>query len=91
MRAHIRDLLSAPDDREDGGNVTAQPGPITWLCHGAGTEHASRTLTEGWMLDNEQLEAVHDYIQWLFPTPGQTARSRIGPGSSAISSWSHRC
>jgi hypothetical protein len=31
------------------------------------TDAAGRTLAKIWNFDNEQLEAVHDYIQWLFP------------------------
>ena len=28
-----------------------------------------RTLSQLWAWDDERLEEVHDYIQWLFPLP----------------------
>jgi Opioid growth factor receptor (OGFr) conserved region len=34
---------------------------------GDGTDNRGRTLAEIWAWDDEQLEYVHDYIQWLFP------------------------
>jgi hypothetical protein len=34
---------------------------------GDGTDDRGRTLAEIWTWDDEQLEYVHDYIQWLFP------------------------
>jgi hypothetical protein len=34
---------------------------------GDGTDDRGRTLAEIWAWDDEQLEYVHDYIQWLFP------------------------
>jgi len=32
-------------------------------------DHAGRTLEDVLGFDNGQLEAIHDYIQWLFPVP----------------------
>ena len=34
---------------------------------GHGTDHRGRTLDEILSWDDERLESVHDYIQWLFP------------------------
>jgi hypothetical protein len=36
---------------------------------GAGTDSEGRTLQEIWAWDNDKLEEVHDFIQWLFPLP----------------------
>lgn len=38
------------------------------------------TVIQSW--DDEQLEAVHDYIQWLFPLP---ERSAFNPGAPLLS------
>lgn len=34
---------------------------------GAGTDSEGRSLAEIWGYSDEQLEGVHDFIQWLFP------------------------
>jgi hypothetical protein len=36
---------------------------------GTVTDSEGRTLQQLWSWDDERLEAVHDYIQWLFPLP----------------------
>src|SRR5258705_7451424 len=35
---------------------------------GNGTDHRGRTIEDVWAFDRDELEGVHDYIQWLFPT-----------------------
>ena len=34
-----------------------------------GTDARGRSLEEIWTWEAGRLEAVHDYIQWLFPLP----------------------
>lgn len=34
-----------------------------------GTDIEGRTLEEIWTLNDDELEELHDYIQWLFPLP----------------------
>lgn len=36
---------------------------------GEATDPEGRTIEEIWNWDDESLEAVHDYVQWLFPLP----------------------
>jgi hypothetical protein len=50
--------------------------PLIYFYRGDGTDHAGRRLDEilGW--PDTHLEAVHDYIQWLFPLH---APSRFNP------------
>ena len=36
--------------------------------NGASTDLAGRRIDEVWQFDYGKLEAVHDYIQWLFPS-----------------------
>ncbi|WP_375497776.1 opioid growth factor receptor-related protein [uncultured Nostoc sp.] len=38
-----------------------------------------RTIQEMWTWDFEELECVHDYIQWLFPLPERSAFNRDAP------------
>ena len=40
---------------------------IDFYC-GSGTDHRGRRFDELLRLDDVQLERLHDYIQWLFPT-----------------------
>ena len=35
---------------------------------GSGTDHRGRTIVDVWSFNFQSLEAVHDYIQWLFPS-----------------------
>lgn len=38
-----------------------------------------RTIQEMWTWDFEELECVHNYIQWLFPLPGRSAFNPDSP------------
>ncbi len=37
--------------------------------YSGGLDDRGRTLQEIWTWSDEELEQVHDYIQWVFPTP----------------------
>jgi hypothetical protein len=37
--------------------------------HGQATDSEGRSLAEIWKWGDEELELVHDFIQWLFPLP----------------------
>jgi len=50
--------------------------PLIQFYRGDGTDHAGRRLDEILAWPNGRLEAVHDYIQWLFPLQ---APSRFNP------------
>jgi hypothetical protein len=43
---------------------------------GTGADAAGRTIDQIWAFDHNQLEKVHDYIQWLFPL---STASRYNP------------
>ena len=47
--------------------VPGVPDPIV-AFFGGGTDDRGRTLAGILSWDDDRLEAVHDYIQWLFPT-----------------------
>jgi hypothetical protein len=40
---------------------------LTDFYRGFGTDSEGRTLAEIWSFTDEQLEDIHDFIQWLFP------------------------
>ena len=42
--------------------------PIVDFYAGNGTDHRGRTIEDVWAFNRDELEGVHDYIQWLFPT-----------------------
>lgn len=46
-----------------------------------GTDDRGRRITDIWAFSNEELESVHDYIQWLFPL---TERSAFNPGAPLL-------
>jgi hypothetical protein len=58
---------------------TSGDTPIVQFYRGVGTDARGRTLEAilGW--DDEQLEAVHDYIQWLFPLDEPSRFNRDSP------------
>ncbi len=43
--------------------------PILDFYRGEKPDAAGRMIDQIWAFDNEQLEAVHNFIQWLFPLP----------------------
>lgn len=48
---------------------------------GTGADDRGRRIDEIWSFSHEELEAVHDYIQWLFPL---TERSAFNPGAPLL-------
>ena len=49
---------------------------------GRGIDAAGRTIDEVWAFERGRLEAVHDYIQWIFPLPDP---SRFNPDAPLLS------
>src|ERR1039458_5938180 len=52
---------------------------IIWFCGGAERDHRGRYLHEIQQWPDGQLEAVHDYIQWLFPLPEPSGFNAAAP------------
>lgn len=48
---------------------------------GKGTDDRGRRIDEIWSFSHEELESVHDYIQWLFPL---MERSAFNPGAPLL-------
>lgn len=48
---------------------------------GDGTDDRGRTIADIWHYSHEDLEDVHDYIQWLFPLAEQSA---FNPGAPLL-------
>src|SRR3954463_3005118 len=46
---------------------------------GAGTDDRGRRIDEIWRFTNDELETVHDYIQWLFPLAERSAFNHGAP------------
>ncbi len=46
-------------------------------------DDAGRTFEEVLAFDNDQLEGIHDYIQWLFPLPEQSSCEPDAPTLTA--------
>jgi hypothetical protein len=52
---------------------------ITSFLSGTGTDHRGRKLHDIVQFDDNELEATHDYIQWLFPIPERSAFNFLAP------------
>jgi hypothetical protein len=57
----------------------ASPSAIVRFYRGDGTDARGRTLDEILEWDDDRLEAVHDYIQWLFPLDEPSRFNRDAP------------
>lgn len=52
---------------------------LTQFYLGEGVDSEGRRIDEIWAWDDDELEAVHDYIQWLFPTMTRSAFNPHAP------------
>ena len=59
-----------------------EPSVLVRFYLGEGPDAEGRSLRDIRRWDDTRLEAVHDYIQWLFPTP---QRSRFNPNAPEVS------
>jgi hypothetical protein len=59
--------------------TTASSDPLLRFYRLEGTDARGRTLEEIWTWEAGRLEAVHDYIQWLFPLPEPSAFNPHAP------------
>jgi hypothetical protein len=61
----------------------AQSGVVTDVVvefySGTATDHRGRSLREIQQWSDDRLEAVHDYIQWLFPLPEPSPVNPLAP------------
>ena len=65
------------------GSVTpGRPDPIVAFYSGA-EDSARRTLARILEWDDDRLEAVHDYIQWVFPTSQPSGVNPLAPTVTA--------
>ena len=55
--------------------------PIVAFHRGEQRDSEGRTIAEVWSWDDDELEYVHDYIQWLFPL---RAPSRFNPDAPVL-------
>jgi hypothetical protein len=56
-------------------------GPLHSFLRGTGRDASGRLLADVLAFDDAQIEAVHDFIQWLFPLP---EASRAVPGAPVL-------
>lgn len=63
--------------------MTGRDAPLPAFLGGHGTDHRGRSLRDVLAFSDDRLEAVHDYIQWLFPLPEPSGAQ---PGSPVLSS-----
>lgn len=56
-------------------------GPLHAYLAGRAPDHRGRSVGEALAFTDEEAEAAHDYIQWLFPLP---TRSMAQPGAPVL-------
>jgi hypothetical protein len=54
-------------------------GPLHAYLGGVGRDSRGRLVADVLLLPDEQLEQIHDYIQWLFPLPSRSAAQPNAP------------
>lgn len=54
-------------------------GPLHAFLAGTGPDSRGRNIKDVLAFPDEQLETVHDYIQWLFPLPTRSAAQPSAP------------
>jgi hypothetical protein len=59
--------------------LTPPKNKIVDFCAGAGPDHRGRYLREILNWSDDELESVHDYIQWLFPLPEPSGFNASAP------------
>jgi hypothetical protein len=52
---------------------------IVQFFEGAGRDDSGRLLADILKFDDDRLECVHDYIQWLFPLPEPSGANPLAP------------
>ena len=62
------EAVRSPEPIAETYEIVEEPDLVKFF-HGTGTDDKGRTICDILNFSNEQLESVHDYIQWLFPTP----------------------
>jgi hypothetical protein len=62
-------------------SVMDSAGPLHAFLANIGTDGRSRNVEEVLTFSDDELERVHDYIQWLFPLP---TRSSAQPNAPAL-------
>jgi Opioid growth factor receptor (OGFr) conserved region len=53
--------------------------PIIGFYSGKSTDYQGRNIRDIWNYNDQQLEFVHDYIQWLFPLKQKSIFNRSAP------------
>lgn len=53
--------------------------PLITYYRGTGTDHAGRQLRDVLAWDDDALEHVHDYVQWLFPNTEPSRANAAAP------------
>ena len=66
--------MSHPPDK-----LTQADEALLAFYGGRGPDHAGRHIDTIWAFDHAQLEASHDYIQWLFPNPRPSPVNPLAP------------
>lgn len=63
----------------NGGIAVTPASAVLEFYLGTGSDLQGRTLEQIWSFSDAQLESIHDYIQWLFPTSSPSNYNPLAP------------
>jgi hypothetical protein len=69
--------MNAP--RPENNRAAAAAGPLHDYLTGSGRDARGRSVHEVLGYSDDQLEEIHDYIQWLFPLPTRSSAQPSAP------------
>jgi hypothetical protein len=77
----MAELSHSPFETPAAGPLEMPNAKLITFYGGKGTDDRGRRIDEIWRFSHEELESVHDYIQWLFPL---AERSVFNPGAPLL-------
>src|SRR4051812_48445824 len=66
--------------------MSAEPSDPIVMFYAGGRDGAGRTLADILAWNDERLERVHDYVQWVFPTRQPSGVNPLAPLVTAVTS-----
>mmetsp|Transcript_115111 Transcript_115111/g.245984 ORF Transcript_115111/g.245984 Transcript_115111/m.245984 type:complete len:217 (+) Transcript_115111:2-652(+) len=72
-------LLGKGGGKGGGGGDGASAEDFLKFYRGEGADSSGRTLEEIWKWDDEELEHVHDWVQWVFPSDEESMFNPFAP------------
>jgi hypothetical protein len=63
---------------------------LTDFYRGAGSDSEGRSLADLWNLSDDEMEDIHDFIQWMFPLREPSRFNPDAPRGFSATHWTQR-